>query len=153
MDIMNMNELVSTTVIVKNSSYLVAFFATVEYLGFNHEALGILGILMVIDIITAIARVWLNEGGQNIRSSVLKRGVTAKLLLITGLFSVAISAQSFGLEMRDFAQGILSVLTLGELYSILGNIHSARTGEPKVEFDAVAWMLGRVKDILAKVIK
>lgn len=148
-----MTEIIPATVIAKNSSYLLVFFASLEYLGFNPEALGILGTLMIIDIITAIVRVWLNEGGQNIRSSVLKRGITAKLLLITGLFAVAISSKSFGLDMQQFAQAVLSVLTLGELYSILGNIHSARTGETKVEFDAVAWMLSRVKEMLAKLIK
>jgi hypothetical protein len=148
-----MPEVIPITVIAKNSSYLLVFFASLEYLGFNPEALGILGTLMLLDIATAIARVWLNEGGQNIRSSVLKRGITAKLLLITGLFAVAISSKGFGLDMQQFAQAVVSVLTLGELYSILGNIHSARTGETKVEFDAVAWMLGRVKEMLAKLIK
>lgn len=148
-----MAELTSTTVVLKNSSYVLVFFASLEYLGFNPEALGILGILMILDIFTAIGRVWLNEGGRNIRSAVLKKGVTAKLLLITGLFAVALSSKSFGLDMQQFAQAVLSVLTLGELYSILGNIHSARTGEPKVEFDAVAWMLSKVKDMLSKIIK
>lgn len=149
----NMPEIIPVAVVAKNSSYLLVFFASIEYLGFNPEALGILGALMLIDIVTAICRVWLNEGGQNIRSAVLKRGVTAKLLLITGLFAVAISSKAFGFEMHDFAQGVVSVIILGELYSILGNIHSARTGEVKVEFDAVAWMLSKVKEMLAKLIK
>ncbi len=144
---------VTSTVLAKNSSYVLAFVLSLEYLGFKPETLGILGILMMLDIITAIARVWLNEGGQQIRSSVLKRGVTAKLLLFAGLLAVALTSHAVGFEMQAFAQAVLTVIILGELYSILGNIHSARTGQPKVEFDAVAWMLKRVKDILGNIIK
>jgi len=145
--------MVTTTALIKNSSYFVAFIAAAEWLGFKPEMLAVLGALMLMDIITAIARVWLNEGGRNIKSAVLKRGITAKLLLWAGLFAVAITSKALGFEMHEFATGTISVIILGELYSVLGNIHSARTGEIKVEFDAVAWMLGRVKDMLAKVIK
>lgn len=148
-----MTELASTTILFKNFSYILIFIASIEYLGFKPEMLGVLGLLMIIDIITAIARVWLNEGGQNIRSAVLKRGITAKLLLWAGLFSVAIASKALGFEMHEFAQGTVSVIILGELYSVLGNIHSARTGAVKVEFDALAWMLGRVKEMLTKLIK
>lgn len=148
-----MQEAVVTTAALKNSSYVLVFVASVEYLGFKPEALAVLGALMVMDILTAIARVWLNEGGRNIKSAVLKRGITAKLLLWAGLFSVAIASKALGFEMHEFAQGVVSVIILGELYSVLGNIHSARTGAPKVEFDAVAWMLGRVKDMISKIIK
>lgn len=144
---------VTSTVLAKNSSYVLVFVFSLEYLGFKPETLGILGILMMLDIITAIAQVWLNEGGQQIRSSVLKRGVTAKLLLFAGLLAVALTSRAVGFEMQAFAQATLTVIILGELYSILGNIHSARTGQVKVEFDAVAWMLKRVKDILGNIIK
>lgn len=148
-----MQETIITTTVLKNSSYVLAFVAGMEYLGFNPKMMAVLGTLMLIDIFTAIARVWMNEGGRNIKSAVLKKGITAKLLLWTGLFSVAITSKALDFEMHEFGQGVVSVIILGELYSVLGNIHSARTGSPKVEFDAVAWMLGRVKDMLNKITK
>lgn len=148
-----MTEIATTTVLIKNSSYVLAFFWGFEYLGFEAESMTILIILMILDICTAIARVWLNEGGRQIKSSILKKGVAAKILLITGLFAVAISSKALGFEVQHFAQGVVSVLILGELYSVLGNIHSARTGAPKVEFDAVAYMLARVKEMISNVIK
>lgn len=148
-----MTEAVTTTVVAKNSSYVFTFWLSFEYLGFDPEALTILSILMILDIGTAITRVWINEGGQQIKSAVLKKGVAAKLLLLTGLFAVALSSKSLGFDMQNFAQAVVSVITLGELYSILGNIHSARTGQAKVEFDAVAWMLAKVKDILTNITK
>ncbi|OGG65115.1 hypothetical protein A2Z56_02390 [Candidatus Kaiserbacteria bacterium RIFCSPHIGHO2_12_45_16] len=148
-----MHETILTTTFLKNSAYVLAFVSSIEYLGFKPEMLAVLGALMIIDIVTAIARVWLNEGGRNIKSAVLKKGITAKLLLWAGLFSVAITSKALGFEMQEFAQGVVSVIILGELFSILGNIHSARTGEPKMEFDALAWMLGRVKEMLFRIIK
>lgn len=148
---------VETTVMsisaIKNISYVAMFIAGAEYLGFNAEALSILGVLMLIDIFTGIIRAATVEGMRSIRSAVLKKGVIAKLLLLSGLLSVGIAAKGFGLELEHFAQGIVSVLILGELYSILGNIHSVRTGEPKHEFDAVVWMLNKVKLLLDKVIR
>lgn len=137
---------------IKNLSYVAAFIVGVEYLGFNPEALTILVVLMLIDIFMGICRVYIVEGGQAIKSSILKKGVLAKMLLLTGLFSVGLAAQGFGLGLQEFSQGVISVLLLGELYSILGNIHSCRTGEKKVEFDAVVWMLGKVKRLLDKLI-
>ncbi len=148
-----MTTIATSSVVFKNGSYIVAFWYSFEYLGFNIEALTILGLLMSFDILTAIVRVWLNEGGQQIKSSVLKKGVASKCLLLGGLISVALASKSVGFEFQHFAQAVVSVITLGELYSILGNIHSARTGQPKVEFDAVAWMLARVRDILTNITK
>lgn len=146
------HDVAALVIAIKNLSYVAAFIVGVEYLGFNPESLSILVILMIVDIIMGISRVYLIEGGRAIRSSILKKGVLAKILLITGLFSIGLAGRGFGMELQQFAQGVVSVLILGELYSILGNIHSARTGEPKVEFDAVVWMLGKVKTLLDKLI-
>jgi phage-related holin len=148
-----MPSIATTTVVAKNGSYVFTFWLSFEYLGFDPETLTILALLMIIDIMTAITRVWLNEGGQQIKSAVLKKGIAAKLLLLTGLMAVALSSKSLGFDMQNFAQAVVSIIILGELYSILGNIHSARTGEKKVEFDAVAWMLSKVRLIIDKLIK
>lgn len=138
-------------VALKNSSYVGAFCVGMEYLGFNPESIVLLFSLMFIDIVTAITRVWVNDGGRHIRSFTFKRGVTAKFLLATGLFSISLTSKGVGFDIQQIAQGAVMVLMLGELYSILGNIHSARTGQPKVEYDAVAYLLSKVRDILDKV--
>jgi len=148
-----MTVLATSTVTLKNFSYLIVFWYSFEYLGFHPETMTILGILMILDVLTGITRVWLNEGGRQIKSAVLKRGVTAKILLLAGLLATALSSRAMGLEFQNFAQAALTVIILGELYSILGNVHSARTGTPKVEFDAVAWMLARVRDLITAIVK
>lgn len=138
---------------LKNIGYVGAFVVGAEWLGFDPQSITILGALMLMDIITGICRVWMTEGGRNIKSGALKKGITAKFLVASGMFSIAIASKGVGFEMHQVANGCLMVLILGELYSILGNIHSARTGQKKVEFDAVAIILGKVKIILDKIVK
>lgn len=109
--------------------------------------------LMIIDVITGITRSWAVKGSKSIKSKTCIHGVISKLLLLLALFSCSLAGKAVGFETDMLVQGSVSVLILGELYSILGNIHSARTGKRKVEFDAVAYLLSSVKDVLKKVIK
>jgi toxin secretion/phage lysis holin len=148
-----MSEVASTWAIFKNLSYVIVFVTTVEWLGFDPQALVLFTVLMGIDVVTGIVRSCVTEGCESIRSSIGIRGVLSKLLILIALFSVAITARSIGFDARDLVMGAVNVFTLAELYSILGNIHSARTGQKKVEFDAVAFLLRRVKDLLDKYLK
>ena len=50
-------------------------------------------------------------------------------------------------------QGAVTVFILAEAYSVLGNVHSVRTGKPKMEFDAVAVILTQVRALIEKVVK
>ena len=106
---------------------------------------------MILDVITGVSRAFCNDGGPSIKSAILRKGLLAKFLLFSGLFSMALTAKGLGYDSTVYAQGIINVIMIGELFSILGNIYSIKTGEPKMEFDALAWMLGRVKALLDKV--
>lgn len=139
--------------LIKNSSYFIAFIASIEWLGFKPQIIAIFFVLMVMDIITALLRVTMNEGASEMKSAPLKRGLTAKFLLASGLFSMALATKGIGFDFQNIAGGMMNILILGELYSILGNVHSARTGQPKSEFDAVAYLLNKVKANLDKFIK
>jgi hypothetical protein len=148
-----MAEGIYSGVALKNLSYIGGFFFAVEFLGFNPQSIVILALLMLTDIVTGVTRVWINEGGREIRSSALKKGLTAKALLSSGVFAIALTSKGVGFDFQSIASGGIMVLMLGECYSILGNIHSARTGEPKVEFDALAVIIKRIKRLLDKIVK
>lgn len=148
-----MNEPLSTIAFVKNFSYILAFAASVEWLGLNPQAVTIFSVLMIIDVITGITRAAVVTGGRSVRSAVLKRGILAKLLVLTALFSVALAGKGVGFDMGTLVQSTVNVLILGELYSILGNVHSVRTGNQKVEFDAVAFLLAQVRGLVNKALK
>lgn len=138
---------------LKNLSYIGMFFVTAEYFGFSTESTAIFVALMTIDVFTGVTRAAIVEGGSSVRSAVWTRGVLAKLLLMTALFSMAIASKGVGIDGAPFANGAINVLILSELYSILGNIHSIRTRKPKAEFDSVAWLLAHVRSLLEKTIK
>lgn len=136
----------------KNLSYVIVFIATVEWLGFDPFAITVFTILMTIDVITGIIRTCVNEGCRSVKSSIGIHGVLSKLLLLVALFSMAITGKAVGFDMRTLAAGAVNILIIAELYSILGNIHSARSGTKKVEFDAVSFLLAKVKEMLRKVL-
>lgn len=148
-----MTENITLTVILKNLSYVAVFMVSLEWLGFSPQAMWIFAALMVIDVFTGIIRSARLNGCASIKSSAAKRGLISKILTITALFSVALAGKGVGFDMSGMLQGAVNVFILAELYSILGNIHSARTCEPKVEFDAVAFMLKQVKALLDKLVK
>lgn len=148
-----MPESISTITLAKNYSYIAAFIVSLEWLGLNPQAVTVFAILMTIDVITGVTRAGLVEGGRSIRSAVLKRGILAKLLVLTALFSVALAGKGVGFDTSTLVQAAINVLILGELYSILGNIHSIRSGKQKVEFDAVTFLLSRVRELLEKALK
>lgn len=135
---------------LKNASYIAAFVASVRYIGFNPEALAIYTLLMLVDVATGVVRTYVISGGQAITSDALKFGVLKKVLALIALFTIGIAAQGVGFDLHKFVHGIVVVFILGEAYSILGNIHSARTGSKKVEFDAVEYALGRVGALLVR---
>ena len=134
----------------KNTSYVVAFLASVQWLGFVPETLTLFVVLMLLDVVTGVYRSYAVSGGQSIKSGIIIRGVLSKMMLLVILFSLAITAKIIGFDPEYYIEGALVVLTLGELYSIIGNIHSARTGKEKREFDAVTVILRKVRDILDK---
>lgn len=134
----------------KNASYVVAFFASLNYIGIVPETLALFAALMVIDVITGIIRTAVNKGCREIKSSTARKGIVAKILLLLSVFSVGITAKVLGYEAGSYVQAAIAVLSIGELYSIMGNIHSARTGKPKVEFDAISVILKRLRGYLNK---
>ena len=135
---------------LKNASYLGVFLFSLEYIGIVPETLVLFAILMVIDVITGVIRVGMVEGGNCIKSKNAGRGVIAKVSLLFMVFSIGITSRVLGYDAADYVQATITVLALGELYSVIGNIHSARTGQPKLEFDAVAFILRKIRDIINK---
>lgn len=139
---------------MKNISYVVAIFLTsTNYLNISAESATILGILIVVDVVTGVAKAGSIYGGSAIKSSILERGVLAKLLLVLIPACIALAGKAVGVELSSIAQDTLNVLVLSELYSIVGNIYAVKTGVDKVEFDAVAYVLGQLKGLLKNFIK
>lgn len=133
---------------LKNTGYVVAFFATTRYLGISKESILVLTAVIVIDIITGVLKSAALRGWRSITSSKFSAGVLAKLLLILIPVTLALAGKGVGLDMALITQGSISVLILSQVYSIIGNIHSMQTLDEKNEFDAVAFIMRQLRDIL-----
>jgi phage-related holin len=140
----------SVASVLKNSAYGVAFIIGSEYLGFKAEAGAVLITLMIIDTCAGIARSAAVNGLPSITSSIGTRGLLAKILTLVGILSLAIAFKGIGYDAQNAVQGIVAVFILAETYSIVGNIHSILTGKQKAEYDAMAFLVGIVKNALQK---
>ena len=142
----------SYLVFIKNSSYGVAFILSTAYLGFDPHAGSILITLMVLDTIVGTIRSATVNGLPSITSSVGTRGLLSKILTLVGLISLAFAFKGIGYNPVAAIQGIVSVFILAETYSIIGNIHSTITKQPKQEYDAIAFLVSMVKGLLEKAV-
>ena len=114
--------------------------------GVDEQTYTIFAVLLVFDYLTGITKAFILE--QKITSNRSKYGIASKLSLliipvILGLGGKAVDA--------DFALTIywaMNVLILSEVYSIVGNIYSIRSGEEMPEFDAVQAIGKRIRLVM-----
>lgn len=146
-----MNTTVEATMLVKHISYFLAFI--IGTVGLATEAFAIFGVLIVLDTITGVIRTIRIRGGQSFTSLQLTGGVVSKGLIISVPLVIAWAGRGAGIDLTLVATGVLSVLILAEAYSILGNIHAIHLRRDVKEFDAVAWILSKVRDNLETYLK
>lgn len=132
----------------KNLMYIPAFF-----LGLSVKSFAILAIFMLIDVGTGVMRTYVVRGGKAIKSSRLGAGVLSKVCIITVPALLAWAGEGAGLDLLPVAQGALTVLILAETYSILGNYQSIRLKRDIVEFDAINFLIVKLRDYLESFIK
>lgn len=144
-------EIVSKYVVhgfIKNFSYIV-----VALVSLGLQSYSILGVFMIVDTITGVIRSGTIHGWRSVTSHAATVGITAKCLVILVPLLIAIAGHGVGLELGFIARSALKVLILSELYSILSNIQSIRLKREVQEFDAVNYILNRLRDFLEKSIK
>lgn len=136
--------------ILRNTSYGMAFLFSADFLGLDGTAGSVLLLLMVADFITGTIRSAVVNGLPTLKSSVGTKGLLAKILVIVGIISLSLSFKGVGIDPGSTMSGIVSIFILAEAYSILGNIHSTLTRQPKSEYDAVAVVIKIVRSALDK---
>lgn len=135
------------TVILKNLGYIPAVF-----LGLSTESYGILAGLMILDTITGVIRAGVVHGWRSVNSHNLSFGILSKMCLILVPLIVALAGRGAGFDLTLVAKGALSILILSEAYSILGNVQSIRIRKDIVEFDAINFLLVRLRKGLEKLL-
>jgi hypothetical protein len=128
---------------LKNTGYIIA-----AILGVKYDAAVAFGSLMMMDVITGVIASVSCCGWRAITSRKLIFGVLSKLFLLFIPLSVALAAIITGNDMRFIVSSSISILTLGEAYSIIGNVYTIKSGKRVLEFDAVSLILSKVREML-----
>jgi toxin secretion/phage lysis holin len=143
---------VSLFVALKNISYVGLFLVALQYLNLSHEAVVILGILLLVDVITGVWRAAAVDGVRSVKSSIGTRGALGKILVFIVPFVIAAAGRGAGVDLSPLASASLTIFIVNTAYSILGNVHSIGTGKPKVEYDALDYVYRKVGEVLKKLI-
>ena len=138
----------SIVVMIKNLAYIPAFI-----IGLDVRSYGILAVLMVLDTITGIIRAGVVHGWRSVNSHQASFGILSKLVMILVPIVLALAGEGVKINIIWVAQGALSMLILSETYSILGNIQSVRLRRDVVEFDAINFILQKIRLWLEYLIK
>ena len=137
-----------TLKIIFNSimSFIAWFFA---YLDLNVEAMAILAVLVVLDYFTGIVKSYsLNIA---ITSRKMNRGVLSKISLLVIPIVISLGAKATTVDAHILVNTAINLLILSEIYSIIGNIYAARSGEELPEMDAVAMIGKTIRDFIKRI--
>jgi len=139
---------ITLAAILKHFGYVLAAFVSI-----GPESYSVLALMMVLDTITGVLRVGVIHGWKHITSHEATMGIIKKGTAISVPLLIAIAGHGVGLELVEVAKWTLRVLILSELYSIISNMQSIRLGRDVAEFDAVSFILSKIRDYLEKTIR
>lgn len=130
---------------ILNFLYL-PFVTMLVYLGLNKEAVVGLAVLLVIDMITGVAKEF--KLGRMPRSRRFTNGIVSKVVLILIPFVLAITAKAVSIDIVVMIWVVINALILSETYSSIANIYTISTGREVEEFDAMSLILRFIRERL-----
>lgn len=137
------NEITATIIEwFKTFWYFVAVF-TFDFLEIPETQLSILGILMSIDVLTGISKVY-KINPKLITSHDLAMGVLKKFLTVIIVYVIALVAKGVWIPASHFMEWGLSLLIMAEWYSVIQNVYAFRTGKILPEYDVISIILKRL---------
>lgn len=119
-------------------------------LSIPEEPFYILAILLMLDYLTGILKVFVLKG--HIRSYRAIAGLLTKGSILVLVLVLALMAKGLELDFKLYLSLFLSALIISETYSIFGNVYSAINKEEIAEFDAVSMVIKRVRLVLERVL-
>lgn len=142
--------MIETTTFIKIiwNSFVILFSGILAYLEISQEPFTLFALLLIIDYITGLAKA--KTLGHSITSNKMKYGLISKLSLIIVPLVVAMGAKALGADSHYVLTSGMYILILSEVYSIIGNVYSARTREEFPEYDALAMIGKQIRNLLIK---
>ena len=123
-----------------------------QYTGISKEQALILGILLSVDVLTAVIRQFVIDPRTfSSRKGII--GVLSKLLTLLIPFVIAIVGKGAGLEMNGLVKTAMTILIVYEGWSILGNIGQIRNKDlSSNEYDAISFLISKTQDFFKNIL-
>lgn len=129
----------------------LSLYGIFAWLGISMEAFGILMILMCLDsLVGAIKAIRM---GRKFSFEKLLWGFVLKLCFLIIPLVVALLGRSLDYDLVSAINIVISILSVSEGYSILGNIYSAKNKVEVKKVDAVSLLLKSLRSGLMTLIK
>ncbi|WP_373069820.1 phage holin family protein [Sulfurimonas sp.] len=118
------------------------------YLDIEVETYSIYAVLLIIDLFTG----WIKAGklGEPRTSVRMKYGILTKLMLLLMPIVLALGAKAVGVEFKTILDVCMTILVLSEVYSIIGNMYTIKSGGELPEYDAIAMIGGKIRTFLIR---
>ena len=128
------------------NAFIFALAWALAYTGLPIEPAVILGVLMLIDFIFGIACAKATK--TPITSHRMRVGMLSKATLLTIPLVMALAAKGLGADFYYLVTWIVYVFILSEVYSIVSNAYTIKTGKHAPEWDAISFILARLRAVL-----
>lgn len=145
-----MSKLDGVTLINSLSFYAATVLSSISISPASFMALSI---LMMVDFALGLGKSYRMR--IPITSYRMKLGVISKvsMLLIVIAFGLAFTHGGFLIEeLQDYVGWVLWVFILSELYSIVSNTYAIKVGEELPEFEVIAIIGGKLREVISKFI-
>ena len=123
-------------------------YAIFAYLNIDTEPFIILVILMVMDTLLGATKAV--RLGQKFSFRALLIGYSMKLIFLIIPLSVALMGKALGYDFHQVVSITLSILSIAEMYSILGSIYSIKNKKEVDKLDVVSELLIAFRKMLKK---
>lgn len=116
--------------------------------GLDQRSIIVLTTFVFLDIFTGLILTIRIDGFKKISSKTLSFGIIFKLLILLIPFILVWTGKGIEIDLTILAVWSINLLIVSEALSILGNIHSIKTGERTKEIDAVNLIFLKLRKFL-----
>ncbi len=137
---------------LQTSSYPILVFVF-SYVGIPLEKFWILGILILVDVFTALIRQAVIDP-RTLSSRTGLVGTVSKMCVILIPFVVAIVGKGAGFDVSVLVSACISIIMVAEGWSIFGNIGQIISkDQSRNEYDAITLLIKKLQDVFKGVIE
>jgi small basic protein len=128
----------------------VLTYAIFAYLNLDVEAFGLLMILMCVDSVLGVIKALRLK--ETFRFKTLLWGMILKLCFLIIPLTVAVLGKTLGYDFHIAVSIVMSILSVAEGYSILGNIYVIKNKERLDRVDIISALIRSIRNLLKALI-